>query len=543
METAGGLIVEVEFISNVYTVDQAKVIQCNIRDITERRQADAERERLLAAIEQADDMIVITTPDGTIQYVNPAFERVTGYARNEVIGQNPRILKSGKQAPEFYRTLWETLSRGNTFKGQMVNKRKDGSFFTEEATISPVHDPWGRIVNYVAVKHDITESLRVAAQFQQAQKMESVGRLAGGVAHDYNNILSVIIGYSELAMDKVAAEDPLHQDLTEIYTAAIRSRDITRQLLAFARKETIAPKVLDLNATIESMLKILRRLIGEDIDLAWHPGKVSWPVLMDPSQLDQILANLCVNARDAISDVGQMTIETDTATIDKAYCSEHAGFIPGDFVRLIVSDDGCGMDRDTLDNVFEPFFTTKGAGKGTGLGLSTVYGIVKQNNGFINVYSEPGRGTTFKIYLPRNPGGISKKQPAIDAQVPTGSGETVLVVEDDISILKLIGQTLGRYNYNVLSAQSPSEAIRIAQAHSGEISLLITDVVMPEMNGREVADQLKILCPGIKCLFMSGYTANVIAHRGVLDKGVQFIQKPFSTKGLAAKVRGVLKRG
>ncbi len=412
-----------------------------------------------------------------------------------------------------------------------------------------VKDDQGRTIKTYGANQDITERKqaeaereKLQAQLNQAQKMEAVGRLAGGVAHDYNNILSVIIGYSELAMDKVVAEDPLREDLNEIHSAANRSRDITRQLLAFARKETITPEVLDLNATVETMFNILRKLIGEDIELVWHPGKVPGPVLMDPSQLDQILANLCINARDAIANVGRITIETGTETIDVDYCSEHAEFIPGEFVLLVVSDDGCGMDRETVDHIFEPFFTTKGVGKGTGLGLSTVYGIVKQNNGYINVYSKPGRGTTFRIYLPRHPSDISGKQRSIDEQVINGSGETVLVVEDEMAILKLAERILSRYNYKVLLAKSPSEALEVAQAHSGEISLLLTDVVMPEMNGRELANQLKILCPGIKCLFMSGYTANVIAHRGVFEEGVQFIQKPFSTKGLAAKVRKALEK-
>ena len=513
------------------------------RDITERKRVEQERERLLAAIEQAGEAIVITDPGGCIQYVNPAFEKTTGYRRSEVVGQNPRILKSGQQDDAFYRNMWTTISAGRTWQGRLVNRRKDGSLYTESATISAVCDSTGRILNYVAVKRDITERLELEAQFQQAQKMEAVGRLAGGVAHDYNNILSVIIGYCELAMDKVGAQDPLYEDLREIYAAANRSRDITRQLLAFARKETIAPEVLDVNATIENMLKILRKLIGEDIDLAWHPGKVPWPVLMDPSQLDQILANLCVNARDAIADTGRIVIETSTITLDADYCSKHAGFVPGDFALLTVSDDGCGMDRETMDHIFEPFFTTKGVGKGTGLGLATIYGIVKQNNGFINVYSEPGRGTTFRIYLPGHSGEISEKQRSIDEQVIDGNGETVLVVEDEMSILKLAERILSRCNYKVLSAQSPSEALEVAQAHSGEISLLITDVVMPGMNGRELAEQLKKLYPEIKYLFMSGYTANVIAHRGVLEEGLQFIQKPFSTRGLAAKVREALKQG
>jgi CheY-like chemotaxis protein len=290
------------------------------------------------------------------------------------------------------------------------------------------------------------------------------------------------------------------------------------------------------------MIKIMRKLIGEDIDLFWHPGKVPGPVLMDPSQLDQIMANLCINARDAIADVGRITIETGAATIDADYCSKHTGFVPGEFVLLVVSDDGYGMDKEMVDHIFEPFFTTKGVGRGTGLGLSTVYGIVKQNNGFINVYSEPGRGTTFRIYLPIHSGDISGKQRLIDEQVVNGSGETVLVVEDEIAILNLAERILSRFNYKVLLAKSPLEALEVAQAYPEKISLLLTDVVMPEMNGRELANQMQILCPGIRCLFMSGYTANVIAHRGVLDEGVNFIPKPLSVNSLAAKVREVLEK-
>jgi len=540
LETVDGRIVEVEFISNVYLVDHAKVIQCNIRDVTGRRQVEAERERLLSAVEQADEMIVITNRDGAIHYVNPAFEKVTGYTRDEVFGQNLRILKSGKQGPDFYQNLWATISSGNTFKGQMVNRRKDGTFFTEAATISPVRDSAGRIVNYVAVKRDITEHLRLSAQFQQAQKMESVGRLAGGVAHDFNNMLSVIIGYTELALDKVEPSGPLHADLQEIFKAARRSADITRQLLAFARKQTISPKVIDLNETVEGMLKMLRRLLGEDIDLAWLPKGGLWPIKIDPAQIDQIMANLCVNARDAIAGVGRITIDTHPVSFDAGYCADHPGFVPGDFVLLSVSDDGCGMDKETLSSIFEPFFTTKGEGLGTGLGLPTVFGIVKQNNGFINVYSEPGTGTVFKIYLPRHVGKAEKSGVETVAEIPSSQGETVLLVEDEPAIIHMCQMMLERLGYQVLTSGKPSEALRLAQNHPGGLHLLITDVVMPEMNGRQLADQLCGLFPGIKTLFMSGYTADVIAHQGVLEEGVNFIQKPFSFKELSIKVRAAL---
>jgi two-component system, cell cycle sensor histidine kinase and response regulator CckA len=475
-----------------------------------------------------------------IQYVNQAFETVTGYTREEVRGQNPRILKSGNQDESFYRDMWATLTGGNTFHGRMINKRKDGSLYTEDATISPVRDAAGHIVNYVAVKRDVTAHIQLENQLRQAQKMESVGRLAGGVAHDYNNMLSVILGYTEMAIEQVETTDPLYVDLKEVYNAGKRSMDITGQLLAFARKQLIAPKVLDLNETLEEMLKILRRLIGEDIHLEWHPQARLWPVKMDPSQIDQILANLCVNARDAIADVGKITIETENITFDADYCENHVGFIPGDFVMLAVSDNGCGMDKETLANLFEPFFTTKEMGKGTGLGLATVYGIVKQNNGFINVYSEPGQGTTFKIYLPRHAGEIEETFLESAAELLLGMGEIVLLVEDEPIIIKMGKMMLENLGYQVLTAETPGRAFDLAAEHIGKIDLLMTDVVMPEMNGRDLAEKLQALYPDLKVLFMSGYTANVIAHHGVLDADVHFIQKPFSMKKLSVKVREAL---
>lgn len=395
---------------------------------------------------------------------------------------------------------------------------------------------------FIVLLDDITDKKTYEEQLLQSQKMEAVGQLAGGVAHDFNNMLGVILGYVEMAEEQLKPTEALHASLEEIRKAANRSADLTRQLLAFARKQTVAPKVLDLNGTVEDMLKMLRRLIGEDMDLAWRPGSRPGSVFMDPSQMDQILANLCVNARDAISGTGKITIETDNVSFDEAYCADHAGFVPGDFVMLAVSDNGCGMDAKTIDHLFEPFFTTKEMGKGTGLGLATVYGVVKQNKGFINVYSEPGQGTTFKIYLPCHEARADRpkeKRP----DLLTGRGhETVLLVEDEAAILKMTSMILGRMGYAVIGASTPGEAIRLAKGHPGTIHLLMTDVIMPEMNGRDLAEHLLSVCPGMKCLFMSGYTSSVITHHGILDEGVHFIQKPFSLKDLAAKVREVLDR-
>ena len=393
---------------------------------------------------------------------------------------------------------------------------------------------------------DITERKRaeqektiLEGQLHQSQKMEAVGRLAGGVAHDFNNMLSAILGHVEMAIEDVDSTQALYADLQEIQTAARRSADLTRQLLAFARKQTVAPKVLDLNQTVGGMLKMLRRLIGEDIDLSFQPDADLWSVKLDPSQIDQILANLCVNARDAIADVGKITIETENSRFDQDYCANHAGYVVGDYVQLAVSDNGSGMDKVTLTRLFEPFFTTKELGKGTGLGLATVYGIVKQNGGFINVYSEPEHGTTFKIYLPRH---VGDGRVALDSAATSAArgNETILVVEDERSILNMTKRILERLGYSVLAARAPGEAICLASEHPSEIHLLVTDVVMPEMNGKDLAKQLQSLLPGLKCLFMSGYTADVIAHHGVLDEGLNFIQKPFSKEDLAASVREVL---
>jgi len=359
------------------------------------------------------------------------------------------------------------------------------------------------------------------------------------VAHDFNNLLGVINGYAEMALEDLDPADPLYADMNEIASAGRRSANLTRQLLAFARQQTIAPKSLDLNEAVGGMLKMLQRLIGEDIDLVWKPATPLWPVLMDPAQIDQILANLAVNARDAIAGVGKLTIETAQVEFDEAYCREHLYTKPGQYVMLAVSDNGCGMDRETMAHLFEPFFTTKPQGQGTGLGLATVYGIVKQNNGFINVYSELGRGSTFKIYLPRcEAEGVAAAEQA-HPQAATGA-ETVLLVEDDPALLKSSARMVELLGYTVLEANGPAEALRLAQEYAGAIHLLMTDVVMPGMSGRDLHQQIGALRPEIKCLYMSGYTANVIAHHGVLDPGIHFLAKPFTRRDLAAKLREAL---
>ncbi|HOW74379.1 MAG TPA: GAF domain-containing protein [Candidatus Competibacteraceae bacterium] len=384
-------------------------------------------------------------------------------------------------------------------------------------------------------KHEALE-----AQLHQAQKMEAIGRLAGGVAHDFNNMLAVIAGHTELALEQTTPDSALYADLLEIQNAAQRSADLTRQLLAFARKQTIAPKILDLNAIIAGMLKMLKRLIGEGIDLLWKPADDLTLVKMDPAQIDQILANLVVNARDAIAGIGKIIIETGQATFDETYCENRADCDPGAYVLLAVSDTGCGMDQAVLAKLFDPFFTTKPPGQGTGLGLATVYGIVKQNNGVIYVYSEPGEGTTFKIYLPRHTTERVNVSVASQPVIAPSGTETVLLVEDEEVLLKLSARMLDQMGYMVLAAGSPNQALQLAEGYADPIHLLLTDVIMPEMSGRDLWQRLSALRPDMKCLFMSGYTANLIAHHGVLDKDVHFLQKPFSREELATKLRKAL---
>jgi two-component system sensor histidine kinase EvgS len=480
---------------------------------------------------------IIDPVSGNIVEANEAAEKFYGWPVEQL--RRMRIQDINVLSPEKVEGEMEKAKTRQRTHFEFRHRLADGSVRDVEVFSSRI-DIKGKAMLH-SIIHDITEHRKLEEQYRQAQKMESVGRLAGGVAHDYNNMLSVILGYTEMALEKVDPSGPLHADLTEILKAAERSTEITRQLLAFARKQTISPKVLDVNKVMESMLKMLKRLIGEDIDLVWRPESLLWPVKIDPSQLEQILANLCVNARDAIRGVGRIVIETHMVTFDEAYCGEHPDFAPGEFVLLSVSDDGSGIDKATLDSIFEPFFTTKALHQGTGLGLATVYGIVKQNNGFIQVSSELGKGTTFRIYLPRHVGAAGRiKAEETVTEIPICRGETVLLVEDEAAIRRMGRMMLERLGYKVLTAGTPDEALRLAGELPAEIHLLITDVVMPGMTGRDLADRLHALNPNIKVLFMSGYPANVIAHRGVLDEGVHLIQKPFPMKDLGIKVREIL---
>ncbi|MDR2550145.1 MAG: PAS domain S-box protein [Desulfobulbus sp.] len=522
-------------------------------DITERRQAQAAlqaSEATFRNIVQASPMgihIYDLLPDGRLVLAgaNPAADRLLGLEHSRLVGKTLEEILPAIHATEVPLRFRRAAEFGESWQNERFEYADitiAGLFELHVFQMSP-----GRMAilfNDISIrKRAEEEKNKLETQLNQARKMESIGQLAGGVAHDFNNMLGVIIGHCELALTGMHAAHPLYATLQSVRQAAERSADLTRQLLAFARKQPVAPEELELNATVAQMLTMLQRLVGEDVDLAWLPSQNAGRVRIDPSQLDQILVNLLVNAKDAVGENGKITIETAAEALDARYCAEHVDGVPGDYVRLAVSDNGCGMSGETLTRLFEPFYTTKELGKGTGLGLATVYGIVKQNGGFVNVYSEPGQGSTFKIYLPRldNP---EEREPEAMAEAeppaaPSGS-ETVLLVEDEPMILEITATMLRRLGYTALTASGPEEAVRLAEEHGKAVDLLLTDVVMPGMNGRMLARNLVAANPELKCLFMSGYTANVVAQHGVLDEGVHFIHKPFALNALAAKIREVL---
>jgi two-component system cell cycle sensor histidine kinase/response regulator CckA len=509
-------------------------------DSTKEEQAQAERMLLITAIEQSAEGIVITDARGTIEYVNPAFSRVSGYSRAEALGKNPRILKSGKQDESYYRKLWTTILGGEIWQDEITNCRSDGRLYTERMTIAPVRDQRGEITHFIAVKAEVTERKRLEQQLRQAQKMEAVGRLAGGVAHDFNNMLTIISGYSGLLLEHPDMVEPLRAYVNEIRGASGRAASLTRQLLAFSRQQVLAPRVLDLNAVVANIEKMLKRLIGEDIDLVTVLGESLWPIKADPGQLEQVLLNLVVNARDAMPNGGVLTLETSNVEMDSTFAQSHFPHTPGPYVLLAVSDTGMGMDAETQARIFEPFFTTKEKGKGTGLGLAMVYGIVKQSGGYIWVYSEVGKGTAFKIYLPRSEDEVDEAIPGrsgVDAQQGT---ETLLLVEDEEAVRTLVRNVLRKKGYRVLEASQGEEALEFSELYRGRIDLLVTDVVMPQMNGRELARRLVKSRPEIKVLYISGYADNTVWSEGGLDSSGAFLQKPFSPEALARKVREVL---
>lgn len=504
---------------------------------TARRRREEEK-KFQSYVENAPYGIFIVDGRGRFLDANPAMSDLTGYSGDELLSMKISDLLTS-DAFEARSRIFQTLVQDGRGDCQLDYIRKNGD--TGQWRVLAVALSGER---YLGFAEDVTEREALEAQLRQAQKMEAVGRLAGGVAHDFNNMSMAVLGYVDLARESLPPDHPAREDLEEVTKATQRSVQLTRQLLAFARRQTVTPKRLDLTDTIASTLKLLQRLLGEDIDVVWIPGRGAAPVMMDPSQVDQILANLCVNARDAITGTGTLTIETDAVTIGTAYCEQHADAVPGNYVMLAVGDSGCGMSPETMRHIFEPFYTTKAFGQGTGLGLPTVHGIVKQNGGFITVHSDVGHGTTFRIYLPQAT--ITEAMVPNEASCtpsPAGGTETLLLVEDEAAILGSIERYFRSKGYVVLAAASPDKALRLADSHAGSIQLLITDVVLPGMNGRELSNRLRKRRPDVKTLFMSGYTANVIVHEGILDDGTDFLQKPVSMAALSVKVRSMLDAG
>ena len=511
----------------------------------ERQMADQSSRKFSCAVEQSADAILVTNGEGIIEYVNPAFERLTGYSQQEVTGHTQAMLQSGQQAPVLYRELWETIRSGGGGRSILVNRKKNGDLYYVDESISPIRDAAGSITNFVTNGRDYTERLRLEAKLLQSQKMDAIGRLAGGVAHDFNNLLTIIISYSELALDSVSLGSPAQARVQEILSAAHRAAALTRQLLAFGRKQPQALRVAELNPVVEAIVKSLHRLIGEDIELIFAPGEGLGRVRLDPVQIEQILMNLAANSRDAMPQGGRCTIETFNVQLDEQYIDRKRAIIPiGRYALLTVTDTGAGIASEHLPHVFEPFYTTKSSGNGTGLGLATVYGIVKQNHGFVWVYSELGMGTTFKIYLPcvRNQTATMEIQDCGSEAVLRGS-ETILLVEDEEALRRAVAEFLGLRGYTVLEARDGLDALSVTRNHGSTIHLAVTDVVMPHMSGGQLAKELVALRPETRVLFVSGYAGQKVLDHKVVDVENNFLQKPFTLKQLASKVRTVLDYG
>jgi PAS domain S-box-containing protein len=521
-------------------------------DVTEERRREEELRQKQTMLERTEQLATmgsweLDVETGEVTWSDELF-RVFGRDPSEgapSLGENEDLFPPEDLA-RMQDAVTAAIEHGQPYDLEVRAIRSDGEIRTCRALGYPERGADGRVVHLYGTFNDITErkereerEAELQAQLGQAQKMESIGRLAGGVAHDFNNMLSVILGHVEIAQERLDPEESLYQDLEAVRKAAESSADLTRQLLAFAREQVATPEVLELNQTIGSMLKMLGRLIGENIELRWRPTDEGWPVRVDPVQIDQVLTNLLVNARDAIDGVGEVAIETAAVSVDQEYAEVHPDAHPGDYMVLSITDSGPGMEPAVAERAFDPFFTTKDPGEGTGLGLATVYGIVHQNNGFIHLYTEPGQGTTFKVYFPRCEEEAAKPRET-GAPRDTVGAETVLVVEDQAAVLELVEKILSGLGYTVLTAGTPGEAIDIAGERSDPIHLLISDVVMPEMNGQELAEKLAETVGDIPVLFMSGYAEDVIAERGVIEDGVHFIEKPFTRSDLSTQVRKAL---
>jgi len=501
------------------------------------RRANEELRKLSCVVEQSPASVIITDLQGQIEYVNPKFTEVTGYSLEEVRGKNAWIPETGETLPEEYRKLWETITSEAEWHGVFHDKRKDGTLFWERASISPVRDTSGTITHFIAVKEDITDQKSLEDQLRQAQKMEAVGQLAGGIAHDFNNILTAVIGYAHMLKMKLKDDKKLGSYADNILSLSDRAANLTQSLLAFSRKQIINPRPVNLNEIIRTVEKLLSRIIGEDMQLKAVLSARDLIIMADHLQIEQVLMNLATNARDAMPEGGRLTIGTEDVDIDHEFIKEHGYGTEGAYAVMSVTDSGAGMARETREKIFEPFFTTKETGKGTGLGLSMVYGIIKQHDGYINVYSEPGEGTTFRIYLPLIEAKADEIKPDFIKSLETGT-ETILLAEDETEVRAFTRKLLEEYGYKVIDAKDGDDTIDKFKLHKDKIELVILDVIMPNRNGREVCEAIKKITPDIKVLFTSGYPADHID--GMIGKGSVFILKPVSPTKLLQKIREVL---
>ena len=510
------------------------------RDVGARKAAERERARLFQAIEQTGESVIITEPDGTIVYVNSAFETEMGYTRDELIGQSLQVLRSEGREPDLYAWIRSEIEKDGIWSDEVTSYAKDGSVRRDLMSVSPVRDQSGALVNFVAVRHNITRERELEDQLRQAQKMEAVGRLAGGVAHDFNNLLTAISGFAELANSEAEPESEMAGYLAEIRASAERATVLTRQLLAFGRRAVLQQKVLDLNQVVADLAPMLQRIIGEDIRLEVHKNPNLRRTLADRGQLEQVIVNLAANARDAMPGGGTVLIETDNVTLDDSAVAGHPEVRPGDFVRMSITDTGMGMDSGVTDHIFEPFFTTKSPGNGTGLGLATVFGIVRQSGGRVGVVSEPGNGSVFQIDLPAVESEPDEAFEPVLTSAAVAGRETVLIVEDEPAVLGFAAQLLERNGYTVLRASAGDEAVEIARMYPGRIDLLFSDIVMPGLTGQETAAAVGVMRPEIRHLLASGYSEEMNAQRGAAPLEMPFIEKPYSAGTLLQAVRQAL---
>jgi len=552
-ETFGIVVVQNYNQENALNEDDLRLLDFVSHQIAisiQKKYAEEEIRKLSRSVEQSPASIILTDVNGNIEYVNPKFEEVTGYTAEEVKGKNPRILNSGNTEPAVFQELWQTITTGNKWQGEIQNRKKNNELFWEFVSISPVKDDKGIITHYLAIKEDITESKKLQSQIIQSQKMDSIGNLAGGIAHDFNNLLTAISGYAELALLKSNQNKPIEKELKAVLQSGERASNLTRQLLAFSRKQLIEPKILNLNDLIKELDKLLHRLISEEIVINLELDDSIPNIKADPGQIEQILMNLLINARDAIEmktdyqTEKRITIETKIIYLDNSYVSKHSGSAEGNHVQIIVSDNGSGMSEEVKNRVFEPFYTTKAKGRGTGLGLATVYGIVKQNKGTIYIYSEEGSGTTFKINWPVYDDNSPVAQKNKMTQEFLRGNETILLVEDDTNVREFAYNSLKELGYNVISAENGVHGLQIVHEQNlyEKIDILVTDLIMPKMNGKQLAQKLKKIIPDILILYTSGYTDNYIVKNSMLEKGLNFLHKPYSIVDLSNKLREILNK-